>query len=247
LTRFLSAIADRDADAVAECFTDDALYAFAVPHPPIAGREAIRTMFAGLLDAADEARWDVVTSVTDGDRVGSNAWTGSGSMAGKYRSNASASSSWPAIASARSATTSICRAGARGESRREHRRQLPERTAVDDGGRSAMTRHLLLVSANAADGQEAEFHQWYDEEHLPEILKVPGFVRAQRFIAAPSTGGQLPSHSYLAVYEIETEDLPGALAALSTAAAGMHISAAFDRTGSSVFAYTAFGPAQEAK
>jgi limonene-1,2-epoxide hydrolase len=69
LTRFLSAIADRDADAVAECFTSDAVYAFAVPHPPVAGREAIRTMFAGLLDAADQARWDVVTSVTDGERV----------------------------------------------------------------------------------------------------------------------------------------------------------------------------------
>jgi hypothetical protein len=110
-----------------------------------------------------------------------------------------------------------------------------------------MTRHLLLVSANAADGQDAEFHQWYDEEHMPEVLQVPGFVRAQRFVAVPSTAGQLPPHNYLAVYEIETEDLPGALASLSTAAAGMHLSPAFDRAGSSVFAFTAFGPAQEAK
>ena len=69
VTRFLSAVADRDPDAVADCFTIDAVYAFAVPHPPVTGRAAIREMFAGLLDAADQARWDVVASVADGDRV----------------------------------------------------------------------------------------------------------------------------------------------------------------------------------
>ncbi|HWH30047.1 MAG TPA: hypothetical protein VNU26_14020 [Mycobacteriales bacterium] len=110
-----------------------------------------------------------------------------------------------------------------------------------------MTRHLLLVSADAAEGQDDEFHRWYDQEHLPAVLAVPGFVRAQRFAAVPATRGQLPQHRYLAVYEIETDDLPGALAALSAAARQMHLSPAFDRASSATFAFTALGAAQEAR
>lgn len=66
---FLAAVAARDADAVAACFADDAVYAYAVPHPPLSGLDTIRAMFADLLGACEQARWDVVTSTVDGERV----------------------------------------------------------------------------------------------------------------------------------------------------------------------------------
>ena len=110
-----------------------------------------------------------------------------------------------------------------------------------------MTRHLLLVSSDALEGQEKDYHRWYDDVHLPDVLEVPGFVRAQRFVAAPSVHGELPAHRFLAVYELETDDLPGALAALRTAARSMELSPAFDRAGSVQYAFTALGPPQETR
>lgn len=110
-----------------------------------------------------------------------------------------------------------------------------------------MTRHLFVVSSDAADGQDDDYHKWYDEEHLPAVLAVPGFVRAQRFVAVPATRGDLPPRRYLTIYEIESDDLPATLAALNDAAKGMHISSALDRTTATSFAYTALGPAQEAR
>src|SRR5262249_62048589 len=47
---------------------------------------------------------------------------------------------------------------------------------------------------------EQEFNAWYNTEHLPELLALPGFLDAARYVA--TRGG--PRH--LAVYEIESLD-----------------------------------------
>lgn len=109
-----------------------------------------------------------------------------------------------------------------------------------------MTRHLLLVASAAVDGQEDEYHRWYDEVHLPDVLSVPGFVRATRYAAVPSVHGELPALPFLAVYEVETDDLAGTLAALRSAARDMELSPAFDRQSSTQLAFTALGPPREA-
>lgn len=101
-----------------------------------------------------------------------------------------------------------------------------------------MTRHLLLVQSEPVPGRDDEFNSWYDDEHLPAVLEVPGFTAARRFVAAPSVHGEQPSRRYLAIYEIETDDLAAALAALSSAARSMHISDAFDRSNHETFAFT---------
>lgn len=71
VTAFLAALERRDLDAVLDCFTPDASYAYAMPLPPLVGRDAIAGMFGKLLGEADAVRWDVVASTVDGDRV----WT----------------------------------------------------------------------------------------------------------------------------------------------------------------------------
>ena len=47
---------------------------------------------------------------------------------------------------------------------------------------------------------EDEFNAWYEAEHLPERLAIPGFRSAQRWVAdcAPGEG------KYLATYELES-------------------------------------------
>jgi len=39
----------------------------------------------------------------------------------------------------------------------------------------------LIVLSNAKAGRDAEFNRWYDTEHLPDVLKIPGFETGQRF------------------------------------------------------------------
>ena len=57
---------------------------------------------------------------------------------------------------------------------------------------------LLMVWADILADKEAEFNQWYNEEHLKERLAVPGFLSGARYEAVK--GG--PKH--LAVYELES-------------------------------------------
>jgi limonene-1,2-epoxide hydrolase len=66
---FLDAVHKRDAAAVAECFTSDGEYYFAVPQEPARGRAAIAAVFAKILGASDKVQWDIVTSSVDGHRV----------------------------------------------------------------------------------------------------------------------------------------------------------------------------------
>jgi hypothetical protein len=66
-------------------------------------------------------------------------------------------------------------------------------------------RSLYLVQSNPVPGREQEYGDWYTNRHLPEILAVPGFASAQRFVVSPVVRGPAmpPSrHSHLAVYEI---------------------------------------------
>lgn len=96
---------------------------------------------------------------------------------------------------------------------------------------------ILLVMSEPTEGAEAGYHAWYDGVHLPDVLAVPGFVAARRYVAVPSVKGELPERRYLAVYEIEADDLAAAQAALSAAAGGMEISPALDRASTVTFTY----------
>jgi hypothetical protein len=93
---------------------------------------------------------------------------------------------------------------------------------------TSMTKYLWAVLTNAEDGADAGFNRWYDDVHLPDLLRVPGIVAAQRYkladvqtkrvdgrtvvVAAQDAALQ---HQYLAVYEIETDDLSAVLQAVS--------------------------------
>jgi hypothetical protein len=56
---------------------------------------------------------------------------------------------------------------------------------------------LVIVRIDVKPEMEEEFNRWYDEEHVPNLLKVPGVISAARGI---NTG---PGPKYIAVYEHE--------------------------------------------
>ena len=57
---------------------------------------------------------------------------------------------------------------------------------------------MLMVWCDVPEDREDEFNRWYNEEHIQEILNVPGVLNAARYEAV--RGG--PKH--LAAYELES-------------------------------------------
>lgn len=77
--------------------------------------------------------------------------------------------------------------------------------------------HISLVFSNPTPGREDDYNRWYDEDHLPESLTVPGYVGARRYRLSEDQlpGMPTPPQRYLTIYEL---DRPPAepLAALAT-------------------------------
>ena len=59
-------------------------------------------------------------------------------------------------------------------------------------------RGILLVYADVDEKHDEEFNAWYNTEHLPQLLSMPGFLDAARYVAVK--GGP----KYLAAYELES-------------------------------------------
>jgi hypothetical protein len=96
---------------------------------------------------------------------------------------------------------------------------------------------ILVVMSDAVEGTDDEFNRWYDDIHLADVLAVDGFVAARRFEAVPSVHGEIADRRYLAIYEIEADDLDAVQQALSRAAASMEISPALDRSRAITYTY----------
>jgi hypothetical protein len=76
-----------------------------------------------------------------------------------------------------------------------------------------MPKAVVLVFTDCTDpARESEFNQWYDNTHVPDILETAGFVGCTRYelMGKPGPG----QGKYLAMYDVESDDLPSAMAAL---------------------------------
>ena len=65
---------------------------------------------------------------------------------------------------------------------------------------------ILLGLMNAVEGEEAEFNRWYDEQHLDDVLAIPGMISARRFhvVENPDNPDATPWR-YLTIYEVEPD------------------------------------------
>ncbi len=109
-----------------------------------------------------------------------------------------------------------------------------------------MPRYQLIVLTNAVKGRDGEFNDWYDNRHLADVLSVPGFTGAQRFRLEPASG--ITDWSYLAIYDMETDDPAKCMADLQAkgAAGQMVMSDAADLSNATVFYASALGPRVDA-
>jgi hypothetical protein len=67
---------------------------------------------------------------------------------------------------------------------------------AEDAADPSTAAGLLAVGLVPQEGYEEEYNAWYDEEHIPFLIKVPGVLRARRFHAVE--GEPL----YLAIYDL---------------------------------------------
>ncbi len=81
-----------------------------------------------------------------------------------------------------------------------------------------MPHYNLIALTNPLNGQEAEFNDWYTNVHLADVLKLPGVTAARRYRLADTQHRPGPHEwAYMAVYEIEIDDISTTLTALRAA------------------------------
>lgn len=77
-----------------------------------------------------------------------------------------------------------------------------------------MSPNILIALTNPIEGEDDAFNAWYDTQHVPEVLEVPGVVAAQRYDLAelpvpedPDLPVQLPppAHRYMVIYELDSD------------------------------------------
>ncbi len=64
---------------------------------------------------------------------------------------------------------------------------------------------LLVLTNPGSPDTEAEYNEWYTNEHLPDVLAVPGYVGATRYVAYPAWVS-IPQR-YLTIYDLEVDDV----------------------------------------
>jgi len=77
-----------------------------------------------------------------------------------------------------------------------------------------MKQYVLVVYSNPVEGREEEYNDWYNNQHLKDVLSQPGYLRAQRYkLTGFKLDDAMPDvpHQYVAFYYMETNDPEAAL------------------------------------
>ena len=81
-----------------------------------------------------------------------------------------------------------------------------------------MRKFKLVALTTPVAGKEKEFHAWYQEKHLPELVSFPGMKGAQRYKLTQKLMGS-DNNPWLAIYDLETDDPMAFLGAVGAASA----------------------------
>jgi hypothetical protein len=73
---------------------------------------------------------------------------------------------------------------------------------------SLPSKYLFIVGFDIPSSDISEFHNWYNEEHIPLLLKVPGWLRARRYkLESFRKVGQVEDpYQFIAVHHIDSLD-----------------------------------------
>jgi hypothetical protein len=77
---------------------------------------------------------------------------------------------------------------------------------------------MYVPSGPASPDRDAEYNDWYSNTHIPEVCQVPGVVAAKRYKINNPAQVNASTTEYIAVYELEADDLDGVMAEIATRA-----------------------------
>lgn len=107
--------------------------------------------------------------------------------------------------------------------------------------------YYFYVFSNPVPGHEAEHNKWYDQQHAADVVSIPGFATAQRYVKSDTpffrvVDVQLPK--YLIIYKIVTADVESVFAEVERRlkTGETYMSPAYDRKTSQNYVYKPLGP-----
>ncbi len=77
---------------------------------------------------------------------------------------------------------------------------------------------MLVESVPSSPDREDEYNAWYDDIHIPQLLTFDGIVAARRLRPVDGNG------PYVAIYELEGDDLQAILDNMIANAGQLHMS-----------------------
>ncbi|MGZ9713035.1 hypothetical protein ACXX82_19775 [Glaciimonas sp. GNP009] len=80
-----------------------------------------------------------------------------------------------------------------------------------------MTKFISISLTNAAEGRDDDYNAWCNNQHIGDVLAVPGIKAAQRFRLSDQISAKL-GFRYLSLYEMEAEQISDVHAAIAARA-----------------------------
>lgn len=101
-----------------------------------------------------------------------------------------------------------------------------------------MGKYVMVVQSKAQEGRDADYNEWYDNQHFGDICAIPGVTGGRRLEQVMTVAGE-PGLKYLAIYDIETDEIGGVMAEMGRRGAEglMPISDALDAPASQLWIY----------
>jgi hypothetical protein len=108
-----------------------------------------------------------------------------------------------------------------------------------------MPKYKLIVMTRPVAGREQEYNDWYQGSHLPDLVSIYGVKSAQRFRLSRTVVADPAPLPYLAIYDIETDDIDKTLDDLRTRVGSgqIFVSSALSKEDYFGAVYEEFGPA----
>ena len=101
--------------------------------------------------------------------------------------------------------------------------------------------YVVMVLTEPTEGQEESFNDYYENQHLEEVLQTTNFTSAQRFKLAGAAGKDSPL-PYLAVYETTADSADEVLEDLAARRKDREQSDALNRRTGRAWVFEAIGP-----
>jgi len=68
-----------------------------------------------------------------------------------------------------------------------------------------MAKFVLVVSSSPKPGREAEYAEWYDKVHLPDVCRATGVLNGRRIIALEFSPTPPPG-AQLSIFDLDVDD-----------------------------------------